>query len=300
MREPTKELTAAVVVTFYPSDEVWKNLKITLDQVDRIIVIDNTAGGIEPKIHHNRILVLSNRRNIGLAKAQNLGIALAISSGYEWILLLDQDSQPAPDFMECMQQYYKSLSKKDKDTILLLAPNLYDNILKFFYPRVIRSHFLFRRIHCKDKENITNSLIAISSGSLIPARTFHRIGFMDDALFIDHVDNDFCLRGISQGLVIHTVCKALLFHRLGNCRKIYSIGSFLIKPSFYPPFRRYFIYRNRIIVWRRYFKKVPEFILHDFLVALYDLFKIAFLEDEKKLKLQAVFEGIKDGCNFKI
>lgn len=295
MIEPTKEVTAAVVVTFYPPYELWGKLKEVSNQVDRIIVIDNTPGGINIETQHDRITVLSNKRNLGLARAQNLGISLALSMEYEWILLLDQDSEPAPDFMDCMRTYYNSLSKEAKSTILMLAPNLYDSNLGFFYPRIVKRAFFFKRIHCDERKVITNALLAISSGSLIPARSFYRIGFMDDSLFIDHVDNDFCLRGISQGLTIHVVCKALLFHRLGNCKKTYSVGSLLIKPSYYPPFRRYFIYRNRIIIWRRYFKKVPGFVFHDILVALYDLLKTALLEDKRKVKLLAVFEGIRDG-----
>lgn len=299
VEEPTRELTAAVIVTFYPPDDLWENLKLILKQVDRIIVIDNTPDGIEPKIRHNQILILSNKRNVGLARAQNLGISLALSMGYRWILLLDQDSQPAPNFMECMKQYYKSLSKKARDKVLMLTPNLYDSALGLFYPRIIRSRFLFRRMYCRNEEGIPNALISISSGSLIPVRTFYRIGFMDDSLFIDHVDNDFCLRGILHGFVIHVVCGALLFHKLGNCKKTYSVGPLVVKPSCYSPIRRYFIYRNRIIIWRRYFKKVPAFVIHDILVALYDLIKTAFLEDGRKLKFRAMLEGIRDGCKFR-
>ncbi|MCX7823882.1 MAG: glycosyltransferase family 2 protein [Syntrophobacterales bacterium] len=290
-----KESTATVVVTFHPPDELWENLKVIASQVDWIIIIDNTPGGINPRIQEERITILSNKRNIGLARAQNLGIGLAISMGYEWVLLLDQDSRPAPDFMERMGEYYKSLSPEDQSNLLMLTPNLYDNTFGFFYPRIVKSSFLFKRTYCKDRKGIPNALITISSGSLIPVRSFYRIGFMDDSLFIDHVDNDFCLRGLSSGLVIHVVCGALLFHRLGNYKKVYSMGSFLIKPSFYPPFRRYFIYRNRVLVWRRYFKKVPSFVLHDALVTLYDLLKIALLEDRRREKFKAIFEGILDG-----
>jgi rhamnosyltransferase len=293
-----KSSTAAIVVTFYPPRDFYEHLvSSVIPQVDRVIVVDNTPTPSEvlQSIHDERVILLSNKSNIGLAQAQNLGISLAISMGYEWVLLLDQDSRPAPDFMDSMQDHYNSLTPGEKENLLMLAPNICDKLGGFFYPRIIRSRFGFKRIHCEHGKVIRNALIAISSGSLIPVRSFQRIGFMDDDFFIDYVDNDFCLRGISRGLTIHIVCNALLFHRLGNVRKTYSLGRLVVRSSFHEPARRYFIYRNRIRVWKRYFKKVPEFVLYDFMALAYDLVRIAFMEDNPREKLKAAFKGMIDG-----
>jgi len=293
-----KSSTAAIVVTFYPPGEFQDNLITSvIPQVDRIIIVDNTPTPSEvlQSIHDERVIILSNKRNVGLARAQNLGISLAISMGYEWVLLLDQDSRPAPDFMDSMKDYYNSLPPDEKEKLLMLAPNLYDYLGGFFYSTIIRSRFGFRRVNCEEGKAIRNALIAISSGSLIPVKSFKRIGFMDDDFFIDYVDNDFCLRGISQGLIIHVVCNALLFHRLGNRSKTYSLGRLVVRPSFHKPVRRYFIYRNRTRVWKRYFKAVPEFVFYDFTAMIYDLIRTAFMEDDRRKKLKAAFQGMIDG-----
>lgn len=294
---PTKQNTAAVIVTFNPSDDLRQTVEAITKQVDRIIIIDNTPDPhkAQPPSEYDRVLCVFSGRNLGVARAQNLGISLAISMGYKWILLLDQDSKPASDFMSLMHEYFSSLAWEEKRRILMLAPNLCDESEGFFYTRVAGSKWMFKRLECKGKQFITNIIIAISSGSLIPVRSFKLIGFMDDSLFIDHVDNDFCLRGISKGLKIHVVCSAVVFHRLGNLKKVYSVGRFAIRSSFYAPFRRYFIYRNRMIVWKRYFRKVPAFVFHDVFSMFYDLFKIIFTEDQKREKLQAAVKGFTDG-----
>ncbi|MGC8719287.1 MAG: glycosyltransferase family 2 protein [Thermodesulforhabdaceae bacterium] len=299
---PSEKNTAAVIVTFYPPADMRYTLNVLTKQVDRIIIIDNTPAldRAQSDLKFNNALFIPVGRNLGVARAQNLGISLAISMGYEWILLLDQDSKPASDFMKVMHRYFSSLTKQEKEQILMLAPNLCDESGGFFYTRVAGSKWMFRRVDCKGKQSVTDVLIAISSGSLIPVTSFQRIGFMDDNLFIDHVDNDFCLRGICKRLKIHVVCDAVVFHRLGNLRRVYSIGRLSIKSSFYTPFRRYFIYRNRMIIWKRYFRKVPAFVFHDIFSMLYDLLKIILVEDLKRCKLQAAFEGLLSGLKMHV
>jgi len=47
----------------------------------------------------------------------------------------------------------------------------------------------------------------IASGCLIPADVLRDVGLMDDALFIDHVDTDWCMRARARGYRLLGVCE---------------------------------------------------------------------------------------------
>ncbi|SFM64673.1 glycosyltransferase family 2 protein [Thermodesulforhabdus norvegica] len=289
--------TAAVIVSFHPTEDLSYRIMTILKQVGLVIVVDNTPGGASclQGLEDGRLKLIVNGENRGLAAAQNQGIRFAIECGFEWVLLLDQDSLPAPDFMEVMSGYYWSLTESEKEKLLMLAPNVFDELGGFFYRHVLPAPWGFIRKLCGHQRCLKGVFFSISSGSLIPVRVFSEIGLMDEDFFIDYVDNDFCLRGLSKGMVIHVVCPAVLFHSLGDRRRYYSLGPVKVRPSFHPPLRRYFIYRNRVRVWKRYGRKVPGFVMFDLLAAIYDVLRIIFFEENSGEKLLAAFRGLSEG-----
>src|SRR5690606_13232277 len=90
----------------------------------------------------------------------------------------------------------------------------------------------------------TNYLIVseiLSSGSLIPKATYEAVGGMDDGLFIDAVDFEYCWRLRSYGYVIFKQPDALLGHRLGDGKQK-ILG--LVSVGLPAPFRHYYAFRN--------------------------------------------------------
>jgi rhamnosyltransferase len=106
---------------------------------------------------------------------------------------------------------------------------------------------------------------AISSGSFIVSNSLKSIGLMNEKLFIDYVDFEWCWRATAMGYKIFTISDLVIRHTLGDeskkifCRKItvrkntryyYMIrnGSYLAR---YSPFlkwhERFFLF-SRIII----------------------------------------------------
>ena len=76
------------------------------------------------------------------------------------------------------------------------------------------------------------------------------IGLMDEGLFIDLVDTEWCLRAKSKGFHIMGVGEAIMTHTLGEQRKEVW---FLRQRSvpFHRPFRYYYMIRNSLLLYRR-------------------------------------------------
>lgn len=114
---------------------------------------------------------------------------------------------------------------------------------------------------------------------------------MEESLGIDYVDKDFCLRLRQAGLDIVAVRDAMLEHQLGaSCdHKVLGIN---ITATNHSPSRRYTIYRNRILTMRRFSVDFPNYVLYECAGILYDMFRIAWCEGQKKDKFRELFRGL--------
>ncbi|HFP9739483.1 TPA: glycosyltransferase family 2 protein, partial [Escherichia coli] len=68
--------------------------------------------------------------------------------------------------------------------------------------------------------SLTKQIIA--SGKLINLEVLDQVGFMEDDLFIDGVDHEWCWRAGRLGYKIAIIENAIMKHRLGDAR-----GNFL-------------------------------------------------------------------------
>jgi rhamnosyltransferase len=92
--------------------------------------------------------------------------------------------------------------------------------------------------------------VLVASGMLIPLRVIETIGDMEEGLFIDQVDTEWCLRARSKGYSVFGACGAILEHRLGETAPRVWTGRWRRLPR-HKPFRYYYIFRNTIMVSRR-------------------------------------------------
>ena len=151
----------------------------------------------------------------------------------------------------------------------------------------------FKRIGCDliASENITWT---ITSGSLTNLNISDSIGSFNEALFIDLVDTEYCLRAIDNGYKIKVCCESNLSHRVGK-REERNLFGFKFYPTHHSTERRYFSFRNRVLVMKKYGLKFPHWTLYETIAAFYVLFCIISFEENKFGKLSACMKGIFDG-----
>lgn len=290
-----------VVVTYYPPLDLPTRLEVIRQGVGKVIVVDNGSPkqdllGLESM---PGVEVIRNPKNLGLAAAQNQGLLLAMEQGAEWVLFLDQDSQPEPGFLEAMRSYYETLSVKDRRRLLLLAPQVYEEGGGYFCHYILPWRgFLFRRVPCRPP-GLLGVLFVISSGTLVPVERFQELGVFREDFFIDYIDTEFCLRGLLRGFEIHVICGAVLRHRLGR-REVRRLGPLTFKPTHHPVWRKFYLYRNRCQVLRLYGRRIPAFWTFEICAMVYDLLQVILFEDERFAKLRAAWQGLLAGLCTKI
>lgn len=245
----------AIIVTYYPNCDNLNRLLAVLDpQVQKIWLIDNaSATPIADLVRFsgliNKPIVLQNSNNIGLAAAQNRGIISASMSGATHILMLDQDSIPMHDMVWHLVKEISSLQLAGF-SVAGVGPSYVSSITMYPSRFVRLDRFSLKKALILPGQTSVEVDILISSGTLIRTSVFQDIGLMDESLFIDHVDTEWCLRARSKGYKFFGLPKARMIHSLGEKQKrIWCLRWRNV--SYHHPFRYYYIIRNVLLLQRR-------------------------------------------------
>ena len=275
---------AAIIVSYNPDSNLFDSINLLLNQVEKVIIVDNGSKEKYVKyiksINEDKIEIILNKENLGVATALNIGVRKALENGYEWILTMDQDSKASPDMVKKMFNVYNSINREERKDILSIFPNFVDE-----------------RIQSIEENSNMNSYeyvdADITSGNLLRKEVFEKVGFFDDSLFIDLVDSDFCMRLNEKGIKMIKIRDAVLYHSLGESKTIKGIlGSF--NTSNHSALRRYYMTRNRFYIWEKY-KGLNSFTLNrDKKLFKKEFVKIILGEKDKVNKIKMVLRGYKD------
>ncbi len=281
-----KKSICAVIVSYEPDESITHLYESIQNQVDEIIIIDNSSRNKNSKeILLNlskKIKIIYNDKNYGVAKALNQGALYAIENNYKWLLTLDQDSKFFQGTYDLLIKSYETLP--DKEKIMLIAPQYKEKIYSEAknHPAISEA----KNIIWKKRNSI------ITSGSLIKTEVFAAAGFFEEKLFIDKVDFDFCLKLAQKGFLCLIASNVCFSHRLSNP----SIKSG-IKIFNYPPVRRYYIARNSVFLFKKYFFYSPFSMTMTLIRSgiFFAALKVLLLENNKFEKIKNIYKGFFDG-----
>lgn len=242
--------TYAVIVTYNPDLPILQSqINAVRDSVG-IIVIDNFSSNVAniaemiAGLDAQDLNFLRNESNVGLATAQNQGIAKAKSLGATHVIIFDQDSIPEPRMIETLLQVEaKLLANGEK--VGALGPLTYDPLTSVEYPITKYRGPMIHRYHPQPGE-VTDATFIIASGSLIRMSVLDDVGTMLDKLFIDYIDVEWCYRAQACGYKIFVSADARMSHMVGD-QRVKFFGRSISKHS---PLRRYYLTRNSFLVMR--------------------------------------------------
>jgi rhamnosyltransferase len=291
---------ATIIVTFYPTEDIAK-LVFLLQRDTHVILVDNSEEAVEAinKIKRDfekNVTVIKNKKNIGLAAAQNLGIQLGFEEKYDFFLFLDDDSMVDDKYVLDLRASFENYKiSHPKEKIGIFASNFYDvNLKRETNFGVLNGKSYQTKTFWQSDEEYLKVSFVVSSGTFIPAETFLKLGLFRAAFFIDHIDTDYCLRVLKARLAIIVTKRPYLSHTVGH-RKEYKILGISFKPTFNSAQRKYYVARNGIQLVQEYGAEFPGFVKIFYKKFIHDLVGILFFEDQKWAKLRATFKGIRDG-----
>lgn len=297
----TAEVSArvhAIVVTFNPElDVLVREFALLAPQVDQIWLVDNAsnqslAAWVSGLGWAGKLELVQMSANFGLGAAQNAGIKLARAAGASHVLILDQDSEPMPDMVDRLLAASNRLQSASV-RVAAVAPVYADSATGPASGFVRLGWLDFKKQTALPGEDVVEADFVISSGSLVPVSVLDDIGPMDESLFIDHVDTEWCLRAQSKGYRLFGVPAARMVHTLGDRRTRIWFLRWRNVP-YHSPFRYYYILRNSLLMQRRPYMplkwRAAELIRCCRVVCFYGLFA-----PQRAACLRMMWHGIVDG-----
>lgn len=234
---------------YNPSEENIEGLLKCAQSIERLLIVDDSEEPYESlltsclkRCSNNKIEIKDlidyswNCKNLGLATSINRGIKRCINYySPDWILLLDQDSQFGNDLVGSYMTCIKNLKGEELKTTALIAP-LYN------YDR-------HKRIARNGNRRVRFSMM---SGSLLNVNLLKKIGLYDERLFIDGMDNEWCLRARRKGYNIVRCSSALLDHHPSFTKEIRIFGMPLLKFGYDSAERYYYAFRSFMLIHSLY------------------------------------------------
>ncbi|WP_434718238.1 glycosyltransferase family 2 protein [Paraburkholderia sp. A1BS-2L] len=278
------------VVVFYRPDAGCVARANRLASLGPCVVVDNTeqvydpaALGLDPRVYY-----LPNGANLGIATAINQGVEALIACGCTSAILFDQDSEASDELLRTLPLTLKSELERGTK-VALIGPAYEDGRLGGIAPFVRFGMWRLKRVAPVGTCPVEVDFL-ITSGSCINLAAWSAIGPMDDALFIDFVDLEWCIRARWKGYKVLGVPWIVMRHTLGD----EPVRLFGRPYPMHSPVRHYYLFRNAVTLVRRSY--VPWTWKSTELIKLpVRLLVYACLPQERTAHLRMALRGLYDG-----
>ena len=267
---------AGVVIAYFPDiSKLIFNINTYIDHIEQLYIVYNspltTDEIIKLQSTSSKVQLIINQENAGIASSLNQTAQKALSLGYEWLLTMDQDS--------CFQNddYFKAFGRSNFINVAIFCPTS-DSSLEF---------------NINNINETTEDLNVITSGNLLNLEIWKTLGGFEQKLFIDEVDNDYCLKANLKGFKIIRFINIPLVHELGqNKEVIFFFKKYTIIT--HPPIRTYYIFRNNFYIFSKYKYLFPEFVKSRKIMLLKVFIKILLFSENRIQNCRYIYSGIKD------
>jgi len=236
MRQERRVL--ALIITYEAPAELASSLPRVADQVERVVVVDDGSQfrrisdlGVA-EIHHLPA-------NGGIAAALNYGMRRCAALGATHVLTLDQDTRIPQGYVSNLLTFWDQATSAGLEPAVMGA--------RWFGVHTYPGHKIGSLIKVDE---------VVQSGTLFCLNDLRMIGFFDESLVIDGVDADVCLKISASGKSVLAAPLAI-DHPIGETRHMKLCGHTVASTN-HPPFRRYYIVRNRLRLVGRHGGRKPR------------------------------------------
>lgn len=245
-----------VMSTFRPDASVVERARLHAKQVDKLIVVDDGSvdSAVLDELVGAEFEVIRLAENSGIAAALNAGMRAALEQDAEFILNLDQDSVLEDDYVKKALAVFAGAARATRVGVVLTdCVNHQPSIPPMYSP-----------------EGFGLVDEGIQSGLVVSASCLREVGLLDERLFIDCVDIEFCLRARDFGWRIAVAPGSNITHSLGRLEPFKPfgvqryVGGEPLMYQYHAPFREYYITRNNLDLCLRNVRRRPRWVLSVF------------------------------------
>jgi len=204
-----------------------------------------------------------SRHNLGGAGGFALAILSALAGGAEWVWMMDDDAVPtAPD---CLAGLLTAAQTHRLQVVspIIVAP---EDESRLAFPFRVAGKLSYSRAEV-EALGFLPSIAQFFNGALIHRDVFFKVGLPDMRLFLRGDEVDFLLRLRKAGIAFGTATHVAVAHPPGWGEVVPIVGDRLAILMPETRFRRYYFYRNRGYLarrYRRFFSFVADLVFYPY------------------------------------
>lgn len=244
----------------------WNGLEVTIDCLEslknisypnyEVIVVDNASSGNDVEALNERfgdyIHIIKNDMNYGFAEGNNIGIRHALINNPDYVLMLNNDTVVAPDFLSELVKVTQTDAR-----IGVSAPKIYfyDEPEKLGHAGRFINYWTCsmrdrgaRQIDHGQFEDVIEVDYASGCCMLISRQVLQNVGLLDSRFFFGGgEDVDICTRAAKHGFRTLFAPKSKIWHKASSSSRMNKTRSQLYS---------YYIVRNRFILMEKHCTKL--------------------------------------------
>lgn len=296
-RAEVRPRVGIIIVNYNGADDT-KGCLDSLSRIDyadyEIILVDNAssdASFILSEIHKNfpKVKILALPKNLGFAGGNNAGIKLALDNGARYVLLLNNDTIVAPDFLEKMV----GVGESDKNIGFVGAKIYYfsDKNRVWFNGGEFSwtgggKHIQNGKIDTNPVDTQIKDTSYITGCALLAKKeVIEKIGLLTEDYFMYYEDIDWSLRAQKAGYRTVVAPAAHIWHKIS--RSASKMGA---------PTIHYYHIRNALILTQKHAPPLTKALVYTWSIYHYlkQTAKLMFRSSTSKHIRQAIMNGISD------
>jgi hypothetical protein len=278
----------------------WRHTRKCLESLSRggfpesdIIIVDNASiddSRSNLKKSFKSVHLIENKVNEGFTGGNNAGIRYALAHGYEYILLLNNDTTVSPGFWHVLVE-----EMRKSDNLAAIQPFIYcmepENQVWNAggnYHRWLG--YSQTNLQAIDKYPYPTEWIT-GCAIMVRAAILEEVGLLDNSYFAYFEDVDWSLRMSRQGYALKVHPQAVIYHEAGAASKSERKGP----EGILDPKVHFLNVRNQIFQLRKYCRNPKYWLAWPFHFTKFGLFILYFLVKGRRRKRKAVISGIWEG-----
>lgn len=257
-----------------------------------VVVVDNASKNQDAVVYALRrefpkVEVIALPENRGFAGGNNVGIEWAKKRKSDYMLLLNNDTMVAPDFLKQLVDTVES----DK-TIGIVGPKIYyhSDSKKVWYNGAAFSWLDGGKHFTGDRNEIHETSFATGCALLIKREVIEKIGLMPEEYFLYYEDVDWSFRAHKAGFRLMVAPKSHVWHKVSSSTS--KLGE---------PVRHYYHIRNALLLASRHAPILTKVGVYAWSLWYYtkQVVKLMLLPSKRAVS-RAIMRGIADFWKGKI
>ena len=301
MKEPKIAIIIINWNTYQLTFNCLKSLEACIYKNKTIFFVDNGSkdgSGDKIALEFPETNYIKNKNNEGFTGANNKALKVILKQNFEYVLLLNNDTEVNPNFLSLLETRMKSdknlaatqpliLDLQNKNTIWNAGGSL-NTFFCFFKTR-------YNGITYKPKLKIDTSTQWISGCCLlVKIAVIKKVGLLDNRFFAYFEDADWSIRMTNLGYKLGVVPESIIYHfKSGSTKKNNPFNE-----GYLSPYAHYLNVRNHIYLINKhsFFNSIGSWTFQILKITSYSIY---FIFRGRLRKLKMVWRGLLDGIKFK-